>query len=189
MLAGELYRAVGEELAADQLRAAELMQGYNSTPAAEVAQRDAVLRRLLGHVGQDVVVRPPFFCDYGYNIHLGRGTFLNFGCVLLDVGRIDIGEGTQIGSGVQILTPDHPRDPALRRQGYESGLPVRIGANVWIGSGAIILPGVSVGDDAIIGAGAVVTRSVPAGATVVGNPARRVAASRSGAGEAVPSGR
>lgn len=187
MLAGELYRAVGEELAADQLRAAQLMQAYNSTPAAQAAQRDALLRQLL-NVGEDVVVRPPFFCDYGYNISLGRGTFLNFGCVLLDVGRIDIGEGTQIGSGVQILTPDHPRDPALRRQGYESGLPVQIGANVWIGSGAIILPGVNVGDDAIIGAGAVVTRSVPAGATVVGNPARSVAASRDGAGEAVPSG-
>jgi maltose O-acetyltransferase len=105
------------------------------------------------------------------NIRRGRGVFLNFGCVLLDVVSIEIGDLCQIGSGVQILTADHPRDPALRREGYESGIPVRIGANVWIGSGAIILPGLTIGADAIIGAGSVVTRNVPPGATVMGNPA------------------
>jgi maltose O-acetyltransferase len=119
-----------------------------------------------------ILIRPPFYCDYGYNIHLGRGTFLNFGCVLLDAVRIDIGDGTQIGTGIHILTPDHPRNPDLRRQDYESGIPVRIGSNVWIGAGMIILPGVTVSDDAIIGAGAVVTRDVPAGVTVVGKPAK-----------------
>ena len=123
-------------------------------------------------VGENVVVRPPFACDYGCNIRLGSGVFVNFGCIFLDVVGITVGEGCQIGPAVQVLTADHPRDPALRRQGFESGKPVRIGRNVWIGGGAIILPGVTVGDDAIIGAGSVVTRDVPTGATVAGNPAR-----------------
>jgi maltose O-acetyltransferase len=100
--------------------------------------------------------------------------FLNFNCVILDVVEVEIGDGTQIGPAVQIYTADHPRDPALRREGWEFGKPVRIGRNVWIGGGAILLPGVTVGDDALIGAGSVVTRDVPAGATVAGNPARIV---------------
>ena len=116
----------------------------------------------------------PFHCDFGFNISVGDNVFLNFDCVLLDVVEITIGAGTLIGPAVQIYTADHPRDPALRRAGLESGVPVRIGANVWIGGGAIILPGVTIGDDAIIGAGSVVTRDVPDGATVAGNPARKI---------------
>lgn len=112
--------------------------------------------------------------DYGRNIHLGRGVFMNFGCVLLDVCEIRIGDGTEIGPYVQILTADHPRDPAARASGREFGRPITIGAQVWIGGGAIILPGVTIGDGATIGAGAIVTRDVPAGATVAGNPARPI---------------
>lgn len=176
MLAGELYRAVGPEIEADQRRAQDSMAAYNG--GAPVADRGAMLRRMLGAVGDGTVVRPPFFFDYGYNIRLGAGVFLNFNCVLLDVVGIEIGDLTQIGPAVQIYTADHPRDPSERRAGLEFGRPVRIGANVWIGGGAIVLPGITVGDDAVIGAGSVVTRDVPAGATVVGNPAR-VAAGRS----------
>jgi maltose O-acetyltransferase len=119
-----------------------------------------------------VFVRPPFHCDYGFNITLGDGVFINFGAVILDIAAVTIGDKTQIGPGVQILTADHPRDPRQREAGLEFGRPITIGRNVWIGGGAIILPGVTIGDDAIIGAGAVVTRDVPAGATAVGNPAR-----------------
>lgn len=171
-LAGELYRAdaavlaeLGETLAwLDRYNAAGLDQ----------KQRASLLRERLGAVGANVMVRPPFHCDYGSNISLGDGVFLNFNCVLLDVVPIEIGAGTQIGPGVHIYAADHPRDPELRRKGFECGKPVRIGRNVWIGGGAIILPGVSIGDDAIIGAGAVVTRDVADGATVAGNPARRI---------------
>ncbi|WP_422002203.1 sugar O-acetyltransferase [Reyranella sp.] len=172
MLAGKLYVATGEELAADARRAAEWMDRYNASIARTQRDHAALLRELLAEVGEGAYVRPPFHCDYGYNIRLGKGVFLNFNCVILDVVAVTIGDGTQIGPGVQILTADHPRDPAQRRAGLELGRPVRIGANVWIGAGAIILPGVKVGDDAIVGAGAVVTRDVPPGATVVGNPAR-----------------
>src|SRR5262249_38045690 len=128
--------------------------------------------------GDGAVIRPPFHCDYGFNIRVGAGAFLNFNCVILDVVEVMIGDGAQIGPGVQILTADHPRDPALRASGREFGRPVRIGRNVWIGASAIILPGVSIGDDAVVGAGSVVTRDVPDGATAFGNPARV----RSGAG-------
>lgn len=172
MLAGELYVATGEELAADARRVAEWMDRYNASIAATQHDHAALLREMLAEVGEGAYIRPPFHCDYGYNISLGKGVFLNFNCIILDVVKVTIGDRTQIGPGVQILTADHPRDAAQRRAGLEFGRPVTIGADVWIGGGAIVLPGVTIGDGVIVGAGAVVTRDVPAGATVVGNPAR-----------------
>ena len=172
MLAGELYIADDPELAADNRRISEWLDRYNATSTRSQRERQALLEEAFGSVGEGCNIRPPFHCDYGYNISLGRGVFLNFNCCILDVVRVTIGDMTQIGTAVQIMTPDHPRDPVQRRQMLEFGRSVVIGANVWIGSGAIILPGVTVGDDAIIGAGSVVSRDVPAGATVVGNPAR-----------------
>jgi maltose O-acetyltransferase len=172
MLAGELYVATGEELAADARRVAGWMDRYNASIAATQQNHPALLREIMASVGEGAYIRPPFHCDYGYNISLGAGVFLNFNCVILDVVKVTIGDRTQIGPGVQILTADHPRDPAQRRAGLEFGRPITIGADVWIGGGAIVLPGVTIGDGAIVGAGAVVTRDVAAGATVVGNPAR-----------------
>jgi len=172
MLAGELYVAGGEELAADVRRVARWMDRYNASLAASQPDLNALLREMLAAVGEGSYIRPPFHCDYGYNISLGAGVFLNFNCIILDVVKVAIGDRTQIGPGVQILTADHPRDAAQRRAGLEFGRPITIGADVWIGGGALVLPGVTIGDGAIVGAGAVVTRDVPAGATVVGNPAR-----------------
>lgn len=172
MLAGEFYTASDAELIADQRRAAEWMDRYNALQARTADERLALLREAFAHAGDGATIRPPFHCDYGYNISLGAGAFLNFNCVILDVVAVEIGAGTQIGPAVQILAADHPRDAAERKSGLEFGRPIRIGANCWIGGGAIVLPGVTVGDDAIIGTGAVVTRDVPAGATMVGNPAR-----------------
>ena len=148
------------------------MARYNAALALPVAERHALLRERLGHVGKDAVIRPPFFCDYGYNIRLGDGVFLNFNCVILDVVEVMIGDRTQVGPAVQIYAADHPRDADTRRAGLEFGRPVRIGSDVWIGGGAIILPGVAIGDGAVIGAGSVVTRDVASGQTVTGNPAR-----------------
>jgi maltose O-acetyltransferase len=135
-------------------------------------ERYSLLVARFASVGEEALIRPPFFCDHGYNISLGSGAFLNYNCIILDVEPVGIGAGTAIGPAVQILAADHPRDPRLRRQQVRFGRPVTIGANVWIGGGAIILPGVTIGDDAIVGAGSIVTRDVPAGATVMGNPAR-----------------
>ncbi|POF63883.1 maltose acetyltransferase [Novacetimonas maltaceti] len=164
MLAGELYVASDPELQRDMAQCAEWLRRYNN--------HDGFLRDRLGGVGKDATIRAPFHCDYGYNIFLGDNVFLNFGCIVLDVAPVRIGHGTQVGPAVQILAADHPRDASLRRRMLESGRPVTIGENVWIGAGAIILPGVVIGNDAIIGAGSIVTRDVPAGVTVAGNPAR-----------------
>lgn len=175
MLAGELYRPGDPEIQADQAASKLWMSRYNAALAAPAAERRALLCERLGEVGEGAVIRPPFHCDYGFNIRLGCDAFLNFDCVILDVCEVLIGAGTQIGPAVQVYTADHPRDAATRKAGLEFGRPVRIGRDCWIGGGAIILPGVTIGDDAVIGAGAVVTRDVPSGATAVGNPARVVA--------------
>lgn len=172
MLAGELYRAGDPELQQDRAAAAAWMVRYNASLGASSAARHALLRERLRAVGHAAAIRPPFHCDYGYNISLGPDVFLNFGCIVLDVVAVTIGAATQIGPAVQILTADHPRDPAQRRQGAEFGRPIVIGQNVWIGGGALILPGITIGDDAIIGAGSIVTRDIPPGATATGNPAR-----------------
>jgi maltose O-acetyltransferase len=169
MLAGELYRPSDPEIQADLAATARWLARYNVSLPAE---RPALLRERLGSVGQGAEIRPPFFCDYGFNIRLGVGAFLNFNCVVLDVVKVTIGDGTQIGPAVQIYAADHPRDPAQRRSGLELGRPVHVGRNVWIGGGAIILPGVTIGDDAVVGAGSVVTKDVLPGVTVRGNPAR-----------------
>jgi len=172
MLAGEFYTAVDDELQADQAAARRWMERYNRSIGLTPQQHADLLHEGLGAVGKHCVVRPPFHLDYGYNITLGDGVFMNFNCVILDVVQVEIGDGTQIGPGVQILTAAHPREPALRAQGLEFGRPIKIGKNVWIGAGALIMPGVTIGDDALIGAGSVVTRDVAPGVTVVGNPAR-----------------
>ena len=171
MLSGALYRASDPELIAARARAQSLMRAYNATTDSEPA-RVPLLAALFGSVGEDSEVRAPVYVDYGVHVEIGRGVFLNFGCVLLDVCAIRIGDGTQIGPMVQILAADHPRDSAVRASGLENGRPVSIGRDVWIGGGAILLPGVTVGDGATLGAGAVVTRDVPPGAAVGGNPAR-----------------
>ena len=171
MLAGEAYRPADPELQADLTAAHAWVSAYNN---ASPVERYALLQARLGAVGEGSVIRAPFFCDYGYNIRLGADVFVNFNCVILDVVAVAIGDRTQIGPAVQIYTADHPRDEAHRSTGLEFGRPVTVRNDVWIGGGAIILPGVSIGNGAIVGAGAVVTRDVPAGATVVGNPARVV---------------
>ncbi len=172
MLSGLPYRPGDTELQKDMRDNRAWLDRYNRALSWLPADRHALLAEHLKAVGPDAVIRPPFHCDYGFNISLGAGTFLNFNCVILDVVEVIIGDGVQIGPGVQILTADHPRDPAERASGLEFGRPISIGSNVWIGAGAIILPGVSIGDDAVIGAGSVVTRDVRAGVTAVGNPAR-----------------
>jgi maltose O-acetyltransferase len=174
MLAGELYDASTPEIQADHRAAMAWLVRYNVALGATAAERRRMLVERFAKVGEGADIRPPFHCDYGYNISIGRGVFLNFNCVILDVVEVSIADRTQIGPGVQILTADHPRSPADRASGLEFGRPIRIGCNVWVGGGAILLPGVTIGDDAIIGAGAVVTRDVPPRATVVGNPARQI---------------
>ncbi len=172
MLAGDLYIADDPELARDALHAAELMQAFNTSPPADAAARARILGELLGALGEGSEIRPPFYCDYGYQTSIGAGCFLNYGVVALDVARIDIGDDVQIGPLVQLLTPTHPVEPELRRAKWEAAEPIAIGDNVWLGGGAIVCPGVTIGADTVVGAGAVVTRDLPAGVVAAGVPAR-----------------
>jgi maltose O-acetyltransferase len=172
MLAGELYHADDPTIQADLARCAGLVERYNGLAHDDQPGRDALLRELLGSVGENAVVRPPFRCDYGWNIHIGAGTFVNYDAVLLDVAPIEIGAACQLATRVQLLTATHPLDPGPRRAGWEAGAPITIGDNVWLGGGVIVCPGVTIGDDTVVGAGAVVTRDLPAGVLVAGVPAR-----------------
>ncbi|RDE05951.1 sugar O-acetyltransferase [Sphingomonas aracearum] len=175
MLAGELYDALDPELVAGRVRARDLCQELNGTREADEAARRDVCGRLFGRGGESVWIQPPFFCDYGSNIELGERVFFNFNCVVLDVCRVTIGDFTMFGPGAQVLTPMHPLDAALRRR-EEYGRPVTIGSDVWVGAGALILPGVTIGAKTVIGAGSVVTRDVPAGVFAAGNPCRVIRA-------------
>jgi maltose O-acetyltransferase len=172
MLRGELYIADDPALAADYGRAQDLLDSYNNTRHGEQDARDDLLRRLLGSVGDGVVVKPTFRCDYGTPITIGPGTFVNYDCVMLDVAPITIGAACQLASRVQLLTASHPIDPKPRRRGWEYARPITLGDNVWLGGGVIVCPGVSIGDDTVVGAGAVVTRDLPAGVVAFGAPAK-----------------
>jgi maltose O-acetyltransferase len=171
MLAGELYDPFDPELVAGRERARDLCQDLNATREADVDARRAILRQLFGRGGDTVWMQPPFYCDYGTNIELGERVFFNFNCVVLDVCRVRIGDYTLFGPAVQILTPVHPMNAELRRR-EEYGKPIEIGADVWVGGGALILPGVRIGSRTVIGAGSVVTRDIPDGVFAAGNPCR-----------------
>ena len=175
MLAGELYDPMDPELVTGRVRARDLCQALNATREAEDAERRRILRELFAVGGDTVWMQPPFFCDYGANIELGERVFFNFNCVVLDVCRVRIGDYTLFGPAVQILTPMHPMDAALRRR-QEFGKPIDIGSDVWVGGGALILPGARIGSRSVIGAGSVVTRDIPDDVFAAGNPCRVIRA-------------
>lgn len=171
MLRGELYNCLDEQLMQERLRARELVTQYNQQTLGSAGANET-LQELLGSSGKDVFIETPFRCDYGYNIHVGDGVFMNFNCVLLDVCEIRIGARTLFGPGVQLYAATHPLDVATRRSGLENGKPITIGEDVWLGGGAIVLPGVTIGDGSVIGAGSVVTKDVPPMCVYAGNPAK-----------------
>jgi maltose O-acetyltransferase len=172
MLGGKLYIASDPELVAARERARRLWRSYNALEPAAAGARYDVLKELLGGIGKGSVIEPPFFCDYGTHITLGAEVFVNFNCVFLDCNTIDIGAQTQLGPAVQLYTATHPLDAAARTSGPELARPIRIGSRVWLGGGAIVLPGVEIGNDTVVGAGSVVTKSLPAGVLAAGNPCR-----------------
>jgi maltose O-acetyltransferase len=171
MLRGELYIADDAENEAELSRVQELLARFNGTVPAASGERDALLREMLRHVGTDVVVRPPFYCEYGA-VSIGDGTFINVDAVMLDVAAIEIGAACQIATRVQLLTATHPIDPEPRRLGWEYAEPITIADNVWLGGGVIVCPGVTIGQDTVVGAGAVVAKDLPAGVVAAGVPAR-----------------
>lgn len=172
MLAGELYRADDPELIAERQRCQLSLEQINATSAAEPERRTALLRALLAAIGDDTTIETPFRCDYGYNVRIGARSFVNYGGIFLDVRPIDIGDEVLIGPNVQLLTATHPLDATQRRAWLESGMPIWIGNGAWLGAGALVMPGISIGEEAVIGAGAVVTRDVEPRTVVAGSPAK-----------------
>jgi maltose O-acetyltransferase len=177
MLAGALYDPQDPELATLRVRARDLCRELNASSEADGvgSERRRILVALFGSGGDTAWMQPPFHCDYGANIHLGERVFFNFGCVVLDVCEVRIGSFTLFGPAVQIYAATHPMNAQLRRT-HELGKPVTVGSDVWVGGGAIVCPGVTIGSRSVIGAGSVVTRDIPEDVLAVGNPCRVVRA-------------
>lgn len=171
MLSGALYNSKDKELVKERDYAKKLCFEFNSTDPLKNKIREEILHRLLGE-DNNYYIEAPFYCDYGYNIKLGKNFYANHGCVILDVNTVKIGNDVLLGAGVQICAATHPVDPGERKSGLEYGLPVEIGNNIWIGSGAIILAGVKIGDNSVIGAGSIVTKDISPGVMATGNPCR-----------------
>jgi len=174
MQRGDEYMATDTQLVAERERCSVLCERINALSFSDESARLALFRQLLGSIGDDTLIQSPFRCDYGYNIRIGRRSFINYGGIVLDVAPVTIGDEVLIATNVQILTATHPLDAARRRAWWEMAEPIAIADGAWIGGGAIILPGVSIGENAVVGAGAVVTRDVESNTVVVGNPARMV---------------
>ena len=172
MLSGGLYHADDPVLSAERHRARLLFQEINQLTEKEKEKQIGLLRELLGSAGTELWIEPPFFCDYGYNIHLGDRVYINFNCCILDVMKVEIGNNVLLGPQVQIYTATHPLDAKTRASQLEYGKPVTIGNDVWIGGGAIIFPGVTLGNGVVVGAGSVVTKDVSDHLLVAGNPAK-----------------
>jgi maltose O-acetyltransferase len=174
MISGELYDAGDPQLVADRRRVRLLFKQFNDTTAEQREERLRLVREIIPILGEKVWIEPPFHCDYGSNITLGEQVYFNFNCVILDVAPVTIGSNVLFGPAVQIYTATHPLNAAERRAGLEFGLPISISDDVWIGGGAIICPGVTIGARSVIGAGSVVTKDIPADVLAVGNPCRVV---------------
>ena len=173
MLSGQIYSAVDKELLDELYATKEVVQRYNSLSPLDNAGRLELLKRLLGHIGDDaVIINQPFYCDYGKQISVGKRFFANFHFTVLDEAPVTIGDDCFIGPNVSIYTACHSTDPVERNTRQEWAEPVTIGNNVWIGGSVTILPGVTIGDNVTIGAGSVVTKDIPSGTVAVGNPCR-----------------
>jgi maltose O-acetyltransferase len=174
MRAGELYRGDDPALNRELDERQAMVSALNGIPYERTADRAAALDELLAEIGEETKVRTPFYCDFGDGIRIGARTFINFNCTMLDGARISIGDECLLASGVQLITATHPVDPVTRRAAWEQALPVTLADGVWIGAGAIVCPGVSVGENTVVGAGSVVTGNLPAGVVAYGNPAKAV---------------
>ena len=172
MIAGEVYEPFCSELEADRMRAKELCMKYNSLLPSQTVEKQKILKELLGNAGNNSVIEPNFFCDYGYNIEFNGFVYINHNSVFLDCAKIKIGKDTFIGPNCGFYTAIHPIDAKQRIEGKESAKPITIGEGVWLGGNVVILPGVTIGDRAVIGAGSVVTKDIPSDVVAVGNPCR-----------------
>jgi len=172
MLSGNLYKLQGEELTADRIRMKKLIEKFNRSSYEEEELRVSVLKELFAKTGENIVIEPPFYCDYGYNISVGDDFYANFGCVILDVCRVEIGKNVFLGPQVNIYTACHPINAKMRAEKLEFGKSVKIGDDVWIGGNCVVNPGVEIGNKVVIGSGSVVVKNIPDGVVAAGNPCK-----------------
>ena len=172
MRSGKLYFCTDEELAREQLKCLDRLYDFNQTRPLEMEKRSALLKEILAEVGENCYVEPPLHANWGIHTHFGRNVYVNFNLTLVDDTDIFVGDSVMFGPNVVVATAGHPIDPELRRKVAQFNVPVRIGSNVWIGAGAILLPGVTIGEGSVIGAGSVVTHDIPPNVVAVGNPCR-----------------
>lgn len=173
MLAGELYRlSDGPELLEELARAKEMCYAYNQLLPSKKEERKQILKELLGKVGEHYLIEQPFHCDYGSYITIGENFYANYNLTILDVNSVTFGDNVLIGPNCSFFAAGHPLEPELRKAGWEFGKPIQVGNNVWFGGNVTVLPGVTIGENAVIGAGSVVTKDIPANCVAVGNPCR-----------------
>lgn len=172
MLKSLPYKAWLDGLEEEREACKAIVYELNQLRPEERPRIPEILKKLFGKTGNNIWIEPPFHCDYGWNIEAGENFFANYGLTILDVGKVTFGNNVQIAPNVSIYTAGHPIHPVSRNSGYEYGIPITIGNNVWIGGNAVILPGVTIGDNAVIGAGSVVTKDIPANVIAAGNPCR-----------------
>ena len=172
MQSGKLYFCTDEEIAKGQLECLEILYDYNHTRPSESQKREQILKNLLAEIGENCYIEPPLHANWGKYTHFGNNVYANFNLTLVDDTDIFVGDNVMFGPNVIIATAGHPVDPPLREKVAQFNIPVRIGKNVWIGAGAIVLPGVTIGDHSVIGAGSVVTKDIPPNVVAVGNPCR-----------------
>ena len=169
MQSGKLYFCTDEEIAKEQLECLEILYDYNHTRPSESQKREQILKNLLAEIGENCYIEPPLHANWGKYTHFGNNVYANFNLTLVDDTDIFVGDNVMFGPNVIIATAGHPVDPPLREKVAQFNIPVRIGKNVWIGAGAIVLPGVTIGDHSVIGAGSVVTKDIPPNVVAVGN--------------------
>ena len=175
MLAGLPYKAWLDGLSEERMENKKRIYRYNSLSPEQGEEQAALIKEIIGKCGENIWIETPFHCDYGWNIEVGENFFANYNLTILDVGKVVIGKNAQIAPNVSIYTAGHPVHPDSRNTGYEYGIGVTIGDNVWLGGNVVICPGVTIGDNSIIGAGAVVTHDIPADSIAVGNPCHVIA--------------
>ena len=172
MLSGLPYRGFDDVLDKERLNAQKAVYEINTLPPERYSELSGMFKKLFGKTGEAIGITPPFRCDYGYNIEVGENFYANYNLTILDVGKVKIGKNVMIAPNVSIYTAGHPLHPDSRNSGYEYGIPVTIGDNVWIGGSVTIVPDVHIGNNVVIGAGSVVTKDIPDNAVAVGNPCR-----------------
>ena len=170
---GELYLPNGKEIMEEQTKYLDRLYEFNQTRPTEADKREKMLKDMFAEIGEDCYIEPPFYSNWGgRNVHFGSHIYANFNLTLVDDTHIYVGDYTMFGPNVTVATAGHPILPELRQEGYQYNFPVRIGKNCWIGANAVIVPGVTIGDNVVIGAGSVVTKDIPSNVVAVGNPCR-----------------